>query len=288
MTVTVVCLCHALQYDTSCIRRAIFVLLTHGQLRDLCTTRMPQGYHCVANNTRVSLTPAPPNTQTHTLPQHTHTILWLVHILFAGASAAQPGLRINLCRGGLLSQFPDALAPYVHDLFGCTMQVRCAPVAGHAHAHMHFRQVCPPPPALLCYLPIRGWYSSFPIITGLMGKAAPPPPPLLQGPFDGTLFRFPLRDTAAAAVSDIKATATTPADALALLVSLRDVLPHALLFLKSVRTVDVLVLDDNDGGAAAPRLLFQAALEQLDGARTAHTVLLCCHSISLPIFVTRL
>jgi hypothetical protein len=41
----------------------------------------------------------------------------------AGASAAQPGLRINLSRGGgnLLRQFPDALTPYMH--FGCSMEV---------------------------------------------------------------------------------------------------------------------------------------------------------------------
>jgi hypothetical protein len=41
----------------------------------------------------------------------------------AGASAAQPGLRINLSRGSgnLLRQFPDALTPYMH--FGCSMEV---------------------------------------------------------------------------------------------------------------------------------------------------------------------
>jgi hypothetical protein len=44
-------------------------------------------------------------------------------LLAAGASAAQPGLRINLSRGGgnLLRQFPDALTPYMH--FGCSMEV---------------------------------------------------------------------------------------------------------------------------------------------------------------------
>jgi hypothetical protein len=42
-------------------------------------------------------------------------------VLCAGASAAQPGLRINLGRGSLLRQFPDAFAPYMH--FGCNMEV---------------------------------------------------------------------------------------------------------------------------------------------------------------------
>eukprot|EP00955_Chlamydomonas_euryale_P054543 355863-Chlamydomonas_euryale.AAC.1 len=55
--------------------------------------------------------------------------------------------------------------------------------------------------------------------------------------FDGTLFRFPLRSGAAAAASEIKPVACTPHDVLALLHALREQLPAALLFLKSVKKV---------------------------------------------------
>lgn len=55
-----------------------------------------------------------------------------------------------------------------------------------------------------------------------------------QGHFSGTLFRLPLRTPEAAAASDIKRTATTADDALALLGALARELPQALLFLKSV------------------------------------------------------
>jgi hypothetical protein len=54
-----------------------------------------------------------------------HLVLFDPHARFLpGASAAQPGLRINLQRGRLLQQFPDAFAPYMH--FGCGMEVRKA------------------------------------------------------------------------------------------------------------------------------------------------------------------
>ncbi len=84
---------------------------------------------------------------------------------------------------------------------------------------------------------------------------------------DGTLFRFPLRSEAAAAASDIKGSATGPGDVIGLFGALKEVLPQALLFLKGVRSVEVLVLGGGSGkerGAegAAPRMLYRAEVQQ--------------------------
>lgn len=55
-----------------------------------------------------------------------HLVLFDPHARYLpGASAAQPGLRVNLQRGRLLQQFPDAFAPYMH--FGCSMEVSSWP-----------------------------------------------------------------------------------------------------------------------------------------------------------------
>jgi hypothetical protein len=108
----------------------------------------------------------------------------------------------------------------------------------------------------------------------------------VQGSFPGTLFRFPLRNSTTAATSDIKPHPTSPQQALELLLSLQDVLPQALLFLKSLRQVEVWVVGDvaaataaaaegssrassplpGDTDDAQPQLLFRAALKPLDGA----------------------
>jgi hypothetical protein len=69
----------------------------------------------------------------------------------------------------------------------------------------------------------------------------------LQGSFPGTLFRFPLRSSSTAAASDIKASATSAGQALALLQSLAAVLPQALLFLKSLRQIEVYVVGEPEG-----------------------------------------
>ena len=73
-----------------------------------------------------------------------HLVIFDPHARYLpGASAAQPGLRVNLARGQLAATFPDALAPYRH--FGCTMEVRpraCFCVclrAGHACEHAPVR-----------------------------------------------------------------------------------------------------------------------------------------------------
>lgn len=103
----------------------------------------------------------------------------------------------------------------------------------------------------------------------------------LQGSYPGTLFRFPLRSDSTAAVSNIKAQPTTPQQALQLLQSLTDVLPQALLFLKSLQEIEVYVVGEPDtateqgqqlaaagglpGAAEQLGLLFRANLRPLDG-----------------------
>jgi hypothetical protein len=108
---------------------------------------------------------------------------------------------------------------------------------------------------------------------------------LLQGSYPGTLFRFPLRSDSTAATSNIKAQPTSPQQALQLLQSLTDVLPQALLFLKSLQEIEVYVVGDTgpppspaaaaaaavqklsgvEAEAAEPQLLFRASLKPLDG-----------------------
>lgn len=63
----------------------------------------------------------------------------------------------------------------------------------------------------------------------------------LQQRYSGTLFRFPLRSQQAAAVSEIKGSECTVDSVLQLFEGFRAQLPQALLFLKSVRKVEVYV-----------------------------------------------
>jgi hypothetical protein len=101
----------------------------------------------------------------------------------------------------------------------------------------------------------------------------------VQGSYPGTLFRFPLRSTTTAASSNIKPQPTNPQQALQLLQSLTEVLPQALLFLKSLQEIEVYVVGGEEAAAvcagpvgpeagaeeAAPKLLFKANLSPLDG-----------------------
>jgi hypothetical protein len=84
-----------------------------------------------------------------------------------------------------------------------------------------------------------------------------------QDAFPGTLFRLPLRGEATAASSDIKASPTSLAEAQHLLAALQEQLPAAMLFLKSVREVEVQVLDRDTSDT--PKLLFCATATPLDG-----------------------
>eukprot|EP00798_Chlamydomonas_sp_ICE-L_P006706 gene6706-3376_t len=83
----------------------------------------------------------------------------------------------------------------------------------------------------------------------------------LQENYAGTLFRFPLRGVEAAANSDIKAVPCSTQDVLNLLDAFRAQLPHALLFLKSVRKVSVFFKERVEGGGVEgnePALMFEA------------------------------
>lgn len=80
----------------------------------------------------------------------------------------------------------------------------------------------------------------------------------LRRPFDGTLFRFPLRDAATAPRSEVRAVASSPGEVGRLLAAFREAAPRTLLFLNSVRTLRVHV---HRAGEAQPRLLYEARLE---------------------------
>lgn len=128
---------------------------------------------------------------------------------------------------------------------------------------------------------------------------------VLQGSYPGTLFRFPLRSSTTAATSDIKSAPTSAAQALQLLQSLAEVLPQALLFLKSLKQIEVYVVGDVGAGAveqmeqglhgqadtaaaaAAPQLLFRASLASLDGKHKNPRQLDCALYLFTMIFSHR-
>ncbi|KAJ1463330.1 hypothetical protein M885DRAFT_610341 [Pelagophyceae sp. CCMP2097] len=78
-------------------------------------------------------------------------------------------------------------------------------------------------------------------------------------PFQGTLFRLPLRSARAAARSDISKQSYDAASALELLQHFRGIADDVLLFLRNVALVEVCVLDDL---AKEPRLLFSARAQE--------------------------
>lgn len=73
----------------------------------------------------------------------------------------------------------------------------------------------------------------------------------LSSSFPGTLFRFPLRSSTTAAASDIKKQAHTPAQLDALVTDFRASVQLALLFVRSVRRVEVYTLPP-DGTPLSP------------------------------------
>lgn len=89
-------------------------------------------------------------------------------------------------------------------------------------------------------------------------------------PYDGTLFRFPLRSEHAAASSDIKPSPCTPEQVMSLLESFKGQLPRALLFLKNVRSVAVYTRASPDAPA---ELLYRAAAES-DGKQVNNGLVL--------------
>lgn len=90
-------------------------------------------------------------------------------------------------------------------------------------------------------------------------------------PYAGTLFRLPLRSAEQAAASGISRQAYAPEDVAAMLGALREEGALVLLFLKSLRSIDVLEWRE---GEAAPRALFSVKaaplpLADLGGAGAA-------------------
>ncbi|KAL6844366.1 hypothetical protein ACP4OV_026039 [Aristida adscensionis] len=67
----------------------------------------------------------------------------------------------------------------------------------------------------------------------------------LQQPFPGTLFRFPLRNEAAASRSQIKREQYAPKDVEMLFSSFSEVLSEALLFLRNVKKISLYVKENN-------------------------------------------
>lgn len=89
----------------------------------------------------------------------------------------------------------------------------------------------------------------------------------LNAPFDGTLFRFPLRSAAAAARSEIKPEAYSLPALHKLIDAFRESAPRTLLFLKSVRKVSAWVSRPGPNGAKGePELLYEASLDVPEAA----------------------
>ncbi|GMH69495.1 hypothetical protein TrRE_jg392, partial [Triparma retinervis] len=79
----------------------------------------------------------------------------------------------------------------------------------------------------------------------------------MKSRFQGTLFRFPLRDHVTAVESEISKTAFGDRELQELLDTFQSTLPKFLLFLRNVKTVEV-YLEDQD--SAAPSLLYSASV----------------------------
>eukprot|EP00850_Spirogloea_muscicola_P023646 SM000374S13842 [mRNA] locus=s374:6146:9305:- [translate_table: standard] len=124
----------------------------------------------------------------------------------------------------------------------------------------HLPGVSPAQPGLKLVFPGRGLPAAFPdqfapfahFGCDLRGAA----------PYSGTLFRFPLRSPAAAAVSEIKAEPCAPADVLALFAAFSALAPEALLFLRSVRQVSLYHKPAGDR-SGKPQLLFSTRCSEL-------------------------
>ena len=79
----------------------------------------------------------------------------------------------------------------------------------------------------------------------------------LDAPFRGTLFRFPLRSQDSAAQSELKQTPTTMEDVRTMLESFAASAKNLLLFLKSIRHIEVYELDES--GQRVPVLSVQCS-----------------------------
>ncbi|CAM6095372.1 unnamed protein product [Calypogeia fissa] len=92
----------------------------------------------------------------------------------------------------------------------------------------------------------------------------------LQKPFPGTLFRFPLRNSATAASSEIKQEVYSPEDVLSLFSSFQSSATESLLFLRNVTSITVYVRDDLDQEMQQLYRLERRATESIEKHDVAH------------------
>ncbi|KAG0216668.1 hypothetical protein BGX33_012337 [Mortierella sp. NVP41] len=90
-------------------------------------------------------------------------------------------------------------------------------------------------------------------------------------PYDGTIFRFPLRTDEQAEVSDLSKYAYTPAKVLEMLVKLKDEALKALLFLKHVERI---VIYERKGNQDKPTKLFEIEIVNAEEVRNERLRLL--------------
>jgi sacsin len=80
----------------------------------------------------------------------------------------------------------------------------------------------------------------------------------MKGRFNGTLFRFPLRDAQTASDSEISKTSYDEDSIEELLSTFQQAVPRFLLFLRNVKRVEVYMEDEEDVDDAPPRMLYFA------------------------------
>ncbi|KAL8139892.1 hypothetical protein V2J09_005913 [Rumex salicifolius] len=93
----------------------------------------------------------------------------------------------------------------------------------------------------------------------------------MQSPFNGTLFRFPLRNADQAANSRLSRQAYFEDDVQTMFDQLYDEGISSLLFLKSVQVIDMYVWDS---GNSIPRKLYSCSINSADGDTISHRQLL--------------
>lgn len=84
----------------------------------------------------------------------------------------------------------------------------------------------------------------------------------MHSTYDATLFRFPLRSAEVAPASNIKPQAYTPEDVLALFENFKAQAAHSLLFLKSLRRVELWV---RENATSEPRQIFAGEVAPREG-----------------------
>ena len=170
-----------------------------------------------------------------------HMVIFDPHCAFApGATTNQPGLRIRFKGSTLPSSFPHQFLPFRH--FGCDFQVEkttTIPLSSHYALHSHY----------VLDFPTCTMYLSWPFALRL--------PRPFQESFNGTLFRFPLRTASLARRSEISKRSYSTDDAKANLVQFVSQLSQHLLFLRSVRCIEIYHCNGS-GGSSDPNPILDA------------------------------